>query len=92
MGGRGRAGGAGLWHHHPGGGGGTQVRIGTHCQTDTRSGSGERQNLGAVNSFWGKKGGGQLQTKNIIGSLAYNLCLYSLYFIRYMAFFIWKAV
>ena len=38
--------------------------------------------------FGAKKGVGQLQTKNIIGALAYNLCLYSLYFIRYMAFFI----
>ena len=35
----------------PGGGGGTQVLIGTHCQTAARSGSGERQNSGAVNSF-----------------------------------------
>ena len=52
-------------------------------------GIGERQNSGAVNSFWGeKKGGGQVKTKNIMGALAYNLCLYSLYFIRYMAFFI----
>ena len=41
--------------------------------------------------FGQKKGGGQLQTKNIIGTLAYNLCLYSLYFIRYMGFFIEKA-
>ena len=38
-------------------GGGTQVWIGTNCQTAARSGSGERQNSGAVNSFWGKKGG-----------------------------------
>ena len=38
--------------------------------------------------FGGKKGGGQLQTKNIIGALAYNVCLYSLYLIRYTAFFI----
>ena len=92
MGGRGRGGGGGggLWHHHPGGGGHSGSN--RYCQTDARSRSGEREDLGAVNSFWGKKGGGQLQTKNIIGSLAYNLCLYSLYFIRYMAFFIWKAV
>ena len=66
--------------------------MGTHCQTATWSGSGERQNSGAVNSFWDKKGGRSTQTMNIIGALAYNLCLYSLYFIRYMAFFIEKAV
>ena len=41
--------------------------------------------------FEPKKGGGQLQTKNIIGALASHLCLYSLYFIRYMGFFIEKA-
>ena len=42
------------------------------------------------NPFGAKKGGSQLQTKKIIGALvlAYNLCLYSLYFIRYIAFFI----
>ena len=40
--------------------------------------------------FGEKKGGGQLQTKNIIGALAYNLCLYSLSLIRYIAFFTWK--
>ena len=42
---------------------------------------------GRSTPFGGKKGGAvKLQTKNIIGALAYNLCLYSLYFIRYMAF------
>ena len=39
-----------------GGGGGTQVCMGTHCQTAT-SGSGERQHLEAVNSTWDKRGG-----------------------------------
>ena len=43
------------------------------------SGSGDLQNLGVVNSIWGKKGGSQLQTQNIMGELAYNLCMYSLY-------------
>ena len=43
---------------------------------------------GQSTPFGAKKGGGQLQTKNILGALADNLCLYSLYFIRYMAFFI----
>ena len=31
----------------------------THCQTAARSRSGEHQNVGAVNSFEGKKGGGE---------------------------------
>ena len=34
---------------------------------------------GRSTPFGGKKGGGQLQSKNIIGALAYNLCLYSLF-------------
>ena len=51
-------------------------------------GSGERQNSELATSFWGKTGGDQFQTKNIIGVLAYNLWLYSLYFIGYMAFFL----
>ena len=45
-------------------GGALRYQMATHCQTAARSGSGERQNIGAVNSFEGKKGGGQLQTKN----------------------------
>ena len=57
-------------------------------QTAAQSGNGDRQNLGAVNSFWGKEGGCQLQTKNIIGGLAYSSCLYSLNVIRYMAYFV----
>ena len=52
--------------------------MGTHCQMAVRSGSIERQYLGGgFNSFWAKKGGSQLQTKNIIGAVAYKLCLYS---------------
>ena len=38
-------------------GGTLRYRMATHCQTVVRSGSGERQNIGAVNSFQGKKGG-----------------------------------
>ena len=41
----------------PGGGGALRYRMATHCQTAARSGSGERQNIGAVNSLEGKKGG-----------------------------------
>ena len=56
----------------------------TQCQTVMRSGSSELQNVGAVNFVWGKKVG--LQTKNIIGVVACKL--YSLYFVKYMAFFV----
>ena len=34
-----------------------RYQMATHCKTATRSGSGERQNIGAVNSFEGRKGG-----------------------------------
>ena len=55
-----------------------------HCQMVAK--------IGTVNSSWDKKkrggGGGQLQTKDIIRALAYDLCLYSLYLIGYMALFI----
>ena len=39
----------------------------THCQTAARSRGVERQNIGAVNPFEGKTGGGgQLQTESLI--------------------------
>ena len=60
----------------------------THCQTEAQSRSGKRQTLRAVNFFRVKKGGVQLQTKNILGAVAYRLCSCSLYIIEYMAFFI----
>ena len=41
----------------PGGGGGGGALVTTHGQTAVRSGGGERQNLGVVNRFEGKKGG-----------------------------------
>ena len=40
-----------------GGGGALRYQMATHCQTATWSGGGERQNIGAVYSFEGKKGG-----------------------------------
>ena len=58
----------------------------THCQTAARSGGGERQNLGA------KKGGGQLQTESLIRVLTCKMCLFSLYFVIYMVFIVWKAL
>ena len=58
----------------------------THCQMAAWSGSGERQNIGAVNSFESKKGGSQLQTKRHIGIVACKMCLFSLYFVIYMMF------
>ena len=69
----------------------------THCQTAARSGSGERQNIGAVNSFQGKKkggGGSQLQTTNQIRVVTCKMCLFVLYFVNYMIFMssnaLWK--
>ena len=77
----------------PGGGGGAlrsrlRYQMATHCQTATRSGSGECQTLGAGNSFEGKKkgGGGQFQTKHLIKVVACKMCLFSLYFVKYLMF------
>ena len=39
-----------------------------------------------------KKGGGQLQTKNIIGAVQLKLCLFSLYFVKYIIYTVWKAL
>ena len=72
----------------PGEGGGHSVLNGypLPSQTVTRGGGSERQNLGVVIFFGDKKGGSQLQTKNMIGTV--DSKLYSLYFIKYMVFFI----
>ena len=64
----------------------------TNCQTAMQSGGGESQNLGAVNSFKGKKGGGQLQTENLIRVVTCKFCFFSLYFVKYMVFIVWKAL
>ena len=59
----------------------------TRCQTAVWIGSGERQNIGAVNSFQDKKGGGrQLQTTNQIRVVTCKMCLFVLYFVNYMIF------
>ena len=58
----------------------------THCQTAEWSGGGERQNIGAVKSFEGKKGGGQLQNKKLIRVVTCKMCLFSLYFVICMMF------
>ena len=67
----------------------------THCQTAMRSENCEWQNLGAVNSFEGKKGEGvnfklisKNQTNNLIG-VATNILFY---FVKYMIFMTWNAV
>ena len=49
-----------------------------------RSRSGERQNLGAVNSFEGRKWG--LQTKNLMRIVSCRMCLFSFYFVKYVIF------
>ena len=58
----------------------------THCQTAVRSRSGERQNLGTVNSFEGKQNGwagvGQLQTKNLTWVVTCKMCLFSIYIVK----------
>ena len=53
----GGGGGGGWGGASPGGGGALRYQMATHCQTAAQSGSGERQNIGAVNSFKGRKGG-----------------------------------
>ena len=58
--------------------------MGAHFQTTARTGWAERQKLGVVGFVWGKKGGIQLQTEDIIGSAAYKSCLFSLSFMKYI--------
>ena len=70
----------------PGGGGAMRYQMATHCQTVARSGSSEHQNIGAVDSFEGKKGGCQLQTKHLIRVVSSEMCLFSLYFFNHMMF------
>ena len=55
-----------------------------HCQTSAQSGSGECQNIGVVN----KKGADQLQTKHLTRIVASKMCLFSLYFVKYVMFII----
>ena len=75
-------------------GGGTQVPnvYGVHCQTAAQSGSGEGQNIGAVNSFEGKKEGGQLQTEHLVMVAFWKMCLFPLYFVKYMMLIIVHAL
>ena len=69
------------------GGGALRYQMATRCQTAVQRGSGEHQNIGAVNSFEGKKGGGgHLQTKNQIRVVTCKMCLFVLYFVNYMIF------
>ena len=64
----------------------------TCYQTATWSRGSKRQNLGAVDPFEGKKGGGQLQTESLIRVVNCEMCLFSLYFLIYMVFIVWKAL
>ena len=79
--------------HLPGGegGGGRELRYqkATHRQMAMRSRSGERQNIGAVKA---KKGGSQLQTKHLIRIVACKMFWFSLYFVKYMMFFLLKMI
>ena len=59
-----------------------------HCQTVAQSGCGECQNLGEVNSFNCKKGGGQLQINNLNkGSNLQDVFVFTLFLI-YVTIFI----
>ena len=71
--------------------------MGTHCQLAERRRSGEHQNLEAVNYFWPKKQawGGQLQTKDMFGTVAYNvLFVFTVYIysMKCMAFLVYRKL
>ena len=65
-----------------------RYRMATHCQTVVRSGTGKRQNIGGWSTHFKaeKGGGGQLQTKNQIRVVTCKMCLFSIYFVKYMIF------
>ena len=56
-----------------GGGGALRYQMATHCQTAERCGRAECENIGAVNSFEGKKGGRSAH-KNEIHDIPYMKC------------------
>ena len=56
----------------------------THCQTAVQSPSAERQKSRGVNSFEGKKRGGQLLIKNLITIETCRMCVFSLYIVEYI--------
>ena len=58
----------------------------THCQMDVWSGSSDCQNIGAVNSFEGKKRGRSTSNYALIRVVACKMCLFSCYFVKYMIF------
>ena len=57
-----------------------------HCQMAGRSGSSKRQNLAVVTPLKAKKGVSQLQTKDLIRVVTRKMCLFSLYYVKYMIF------
>ena len=61
-----------------GGGGALRYQTATPCQTAAWRGSGECQNIGAINSFEGKKSGA------VNFKLICKMCLFSLYFMKYL--------
>ena len=73
-------------------GGALWYRTSTHCQTAAQSRSGEGQNIGAVNSFEGKKEGGQLQTEHLVRVAFWKMCLFPLYFEKYTMLIILHAL
>ena len=81
-----------LWVEGPvtqGGGGGGGVLLGGgggHSGTEWLPTAKRPRRAGAVNSLEAKKGGGQLQTKHLTRIVAHKMCLFSLYFLKYMMF------
>ena len=68
-----------------GGGGGTQV-LNAWLPNCKRRGSGERQNIGVVYCFEGKKGDGDLQTKKLNRVVTNKMCLFPPYSMKCMIF------
>ena len=67
----------------------------TDCHTASHSGSSEHQNLGAVNSFEGQKGGLSTLNREPNKQIRVVTCknyFFSLYFVKYMVFIVWKAL
>ena len=87
----GASGGEGEVRRGGGGHSGTE-RLPTAKRLNIRSVSGEHQNIGAVTSFERRKGARQLQTKHLIRKVTCKMCLFSLYFVRYMMFITLNAL
>ena len=52
----------------------------THCRAE------QKCSVNAVNSIEGKNGSGQIQTKDQMRVVTFQMCLFSPYFVKYMIF------